>query len=49
MTPVFTDCIPEQFQFEKVDSLPVIVNFQGKTVTSDAGLTLIGELDRRRK
>ncbi len=41
-------CIPEQFVFEQVKSRPVIVNFQGEPVTSDAGLTLIAELDRKR-
>ena len=49
MTLQKTDCIPEQFKFEQVKSYPVIVNFQGKAVTSDAGLTLIAELDRKRK
>lgn len=49
MTPNQTDCIPEQFKFEQVKSCPVIVNFQGETVTSDAGLTLIAELDRKRE
>jgi Transposase DDE domain group 1 len=48
MTLQNTDCIPEQFNFEQVKSCPVIVNFQGKPVTSDAGLTLIAELDRKR-
>ncbi|MEH1844227.1 MAG: IS1380 family transposase [Nostoc sp.] len=49
MTLQKTDCIPEQFKFEQVKSYPVIVNFQGEAVTSDAGLTLIAELDRKRK
>jgi hypothetical protein len=48
MTPQKTDCIPEQFKFEPVLSCPVVVNFKGETVTSDAGLTLIAELDRKR-
>ncbi|MEH2372965.1 hypothetical protein [Nostoc sp.] len=39
-------CIPEQFVFGQVESCPVIVNFKGKPVTSDAGLTLIAELDK---
>ena len=30
-------------------SCPIVVNFNGQTVTSDAGLTLIAELDRKRK
>lgn len=49
MTPTLTDCIPEQFKFERVKSRSVIVNFQGGTVTSDAGLTLIADLDKKRK
>jgi len=49
MTPTSTDCIPEQFKFEGEKSRPVVVNFQGGTVTSDAGLSLITELDSKRK
>jgi hypothetical protein len=49
MTPNKNDCIPEQFIFEQVKSSPVIVNFKGEPVTSDAGLTLIAELDRKRE
>jgi len=49
MAPNKNDCIPEQFIFEQVKSCPVIVNFKGEPVTSDAGLTLIAELDRKRE
>ncbi|MHC5756029.1 MAG: IS1380 family transposase [Nostoc sp.] len=49
MTPNKNDCIPEQFIFEQVKSCPVVVNFKGKPVTSDAGLTLIAELDRKKE
>ena len=49
MTPQKTDCIPEQFKFEPVLSSPIIVNFNDETVTSDAGLTLITELDRKQQ
>lgn len=49
MTPNKNDCIPEQFIFEQVNSCPVVVNFKGEPVTSDAGLTLIAELDRKRE
>ncbi|QLE53603.1 hypothetical protein FD724_37735 (plasmid) [Nostoc sp. C057] len=49
MTLQKTDCIPEQCKSEQVKSYPVIVNFQGEIVTSDAGLTLIAELDQKRK
>ena len=46
MTPIKNDCIPEQFIFEQVNSCPVVVNFNGEPVTSDAGLTLVAELVR---
>jgi hypothetical protein len=49
MTPNKNDCISEQFIFGLVKSCPVIVNFKGEIVTSDAGLTLIAELDRKRE
>ena len=49
MAPNKTDCIPEQFKFKPVLSCPVVVNFRSETVTSAAGLTLIAELDRKRK
>ncbi|MEH1918347.1 MAG: transposase [Nostoc sp.] len=49
MTPNKNDCIPEQFIFEQVNSCPVVVNFNGKPVRFDAGLTLIAELDRKRE
>lgn len=49
MTPQKKDCIPEQFNFEQVKSCPIIVNFKAETVTSDAGLSLITELDQKQK
>lgn len=49
MTPIASDCISSEFKFEQVKSCPVVVNFKGETVTSDAGLTLIAELDRKRE
>ncbi|MEH2006549.1 MAG: transposase [Nostoc sp.] len=49
MTPNKNDCIPEQFIFGLLKSCPVVVNFKGEPVTSDAGLTLIAELDRKRE
>ncbi|MEA5506944.1 IS1380 family transposase [Halotia wernerae UHCC 0503] len=39
--------IPKQFRFERPKSPPVVVNFQGGQVTSDAGLSLIAEIDRK--
>lgn len=49
MTPTSTQCIPEQFSFGRVESRKVIVNFNGGTVTSDAGLMLIAALDQKRQ
>ena len=49
MTRILTDCISEQFKFERENSRPVVVNFKGGTVTSDTGLSLIAELDQKRK
>ncbi|MBD2132581.1 DUF5131 family protein [Sphaerospermopsis sp. FACHB-1094] len=47
MTQVTTDCTPKQFKFEREKIRPVVVNFQGGKVTSDAGLSLIAEIDRK--
>jgi hypothetical protein len=49
VTPISTQCIPEQFHFGRVESRQVIVNFNGGTITSDAGLMLIAELDQKRQ
>ena len=47
MTPVITDSIPKQFTFEQEKLPPVVVNFHGGLVTSDAGLSLIADIDRK--
>ncbi len=47
MTPVLTDRTPKQFKFSVEKSRPIVVNFQGGAVTSDAGLSLIAEIDRK--
>ncbi|MCC5661739.1 transposase [Nostoc sp. XA010] len=39
--------MPKEFRFEQPKSPPVVVNFNGGQVTSDAGLSLIAELDRK--
>ena len=49
MTPILTDCIPEQFNFGKVKGRNVIANFKGGTLTSDGGLVLVAELDKKRQ
>ncbi len=47
MTPTSDDRTPKQFKFSVEKSRPVVVNFQGGAVTSDAGLSLIAEIDRK--
>ena len=42
-----TRSLPKQFRFEQPKSPPVVVNFSGGLVTSDAGLNLIAEIDRK--
>jgi hypothetical protein len=49
MTPILTECIPEQFSFGKVKGRNVIANFKGGTLTSDGGLVLVAELDKKRQ
>lgn len=49
MPATVTQCIPEQFSFGRVESRQVIVNFNGGSVTSDAGLMLIAALDQKRQ
>lgn len=47
MTPTSDDRTPKQLKFSREKSRPIVVNFQGGTVTSDAGLSLITEIDRK--
>ena len=47
MTPLTTDSTSKQFKFEREKLSPIVVNFQGGQVTSDAGLSLIAEIDRK--
>lgn len=49
MNPILTECIPEQFSFGRVKGRNVIANFKGGTLTSDGGLVLIAELDKKRQ
>jgi DDE family transposase len=43
-----TDCNPEQLQFQGVGRRTVVASFDGGTLTSDGGILLLGEVDRRR-
>jgi hypothetical protein len=47
MTKAVRRSIPKQFRFEQPKLPTVVVNFQGGQVTSDAGLNLIAEIDRK--
>lgn len=49
MNPILTECIPEQFSFGKVKGRNIIANFKGGTLTSDGGLVLVAELDKKRQ
>ena len=49
MTPSLTECIPDHVSFGKVKGRKVIANFKGGTLTSDGGLVLIAELDKKRQ
>ena len=47
MTQQASRSLPKKFKFEQPKSPPVVVNFEGGLVTSDAGLSLIAEIDRK--
>lgn len=40
-----TDCIPTLFEFAPVEGRKVVANFDGGTITSDAGALLLGATD----
>jgi hypothetical protein len=43
-----TDCIPHQIEFQGLTGRTVVASFDGGTLTSDGGVLLLGEVDRRR-
>lgn len=47
MPPSSTDCIPNQFNFGTLEGRKVIANFEGGRITSNAGIVLIAELDKK--
>jgi hypothetical protein len=49
MTPPLTECISEQLSFGRIKGRKVIANFKGGTLTSDGGLILVAELDKKRQ
>ncbi len=49
MTPSSTQCIPNQLKFGNIKGRKVIANFEGGRITSDAGIVLMAELDKKLK
>lgn len=49
MTPPLTECISDKLSFGRVKGRKVIANFKGGTLTSDGGLILVAELDKKRQ
>lgn len=43
-----TDCNPRQLEFQGVGRRTLVASFDGGTLTSDGGVVLLGEVDRRR-
>ena len=49
MTPSSTAYSPSQFNFGNIKGRKVIANFTGGKITSDAGIVLLAELDKKLK
>ena len=49
MTPSTTHCIPDQLNFGRIKGRRVIADFSGGKITSDAGIVLLAELDKKLK
>ena len=49
MTPSSTHCIPNQLNFGSIKGRKVIADFSGGRITSDAGIVLMAELDKKLK
>lgn len=47
MTPSATQCIPAQFNLGTLKGRDVITNFAGGRITSDAGIVLMAELEKK--
>ena len=47
MTPISTHSIPNQLNFGKIKGRKVMADFSGGRITSDAGIVLMAELDRK--
>ena len=44
-----TDCIPQQLEFQGLARRTVVASFDGGTLSSDGGVLLLAEVDRRRE
>ncbi|WP_186376123.1 transposase, partial [Hyella patelloides] len=49
MTPSSTEHIPKQFKFGSIKGRKIIADFTGGRITSDAGIVLLAELDKKLK
>ncbi len=49
MTPTSTQLLPKQLNFESIKGRKVIANFEGGRITSDGGIVLLAELDKKLK
>ncbi len=49
MTPTSTQLLPSQLKFGSIKGRKVIANFEGGRITSDAGIVLLAELDKKLK
>ena len=49
MTPSFTQTLPDRLNFGRIKGREVIANFSGGRITSDGGIVLLVELDKKLK
>ncbi len=49
MSPSSTHCIPNQLNFGSIKGRKVIADFSGGRITSDGGIVLMAELDKKLK
>ena len=49
MTPSSAQFLPNQLNFGKIKGKKIIANFSGGRITSDAGIVLLAELDKKLK
>ncbi len=49
MTSTSTQCLPNQLKFESIQGRKVIANFSGGRITSDAGIVLLADKNKKLK